>query len=124
MKIVFTGVCKEELVKSLYNEIKPEAVSCIGRLIQVPNPLNDVSTYYYEIMGAREASKNFEDNSLDLVWVGNTDDNVVIFEKSSWMPKLKSGGRLIVQHIYRTGEPIEINDSINHYPDNWYLLKA
>lgn len=124
MKIVFTGVCVANLVQAIYNDLQPETASCIGRLIQTPNPLPDIAEYHYEPKGADKAAERYADNSLDFVWIGDTDDNILIFERSAWMPKLKTGGRLIVQHIYRAGEPVEIQPDDNSFPDNFYIVKA
>lgn len=121
MKIVFTGVCHADLVQSLYNELQPEEAVCVGRLIKTDNPLPEIAPYRFEVKDAKQAASQFANESLDIVWLGNTDDNALAFEESAWMPKIKTGGRLICQHIYRTGEPVQLTQP---YPDNWYLIKA
>ena len=87
--------------------------------------INNVKTYTnrYEIMKnySVDASKNFDDYSLDFIYIDARHDyNGVLEDLEYWYPKVKSGG-LISGHNYIKEDGIH---TLNHFDSNGNVIRT
>lgn len=79
----------QENFDDLFNEVKNKLTNKFGSKVEF---IRELSV---------EASKKFDDNSLDFVYIdGNHDYKYVLADLQAWYPKIKNGGYLCGDDVY------------------------
>lgn len=123
--LVFTGICSLNRISAVYATLSPISCSAVGRLTLVFERHSDIP-YRYEISGPKEAAADYEDNSIDILYIGNNYTfNSAEDELEAWLPKIRSGGYIICYDYNSTENAafVETDKNTTEYPNDWYRIK-